>query len=148
MVSFGMIAALAALAIGSGAGSGWIFSRRYRWQVIKALKGHVADAQDVINEELDKLDLEVQKVVQQKVSLAMSEVLAAMAEAEQQKAQMAQVQAQAAELERLRAIAQRAQQQPLQVPQVQITDALAEMNDRMNVIAGRMRQVGANPSSQ
>lgn len=148
MVSFGMIAALAALGIGSGVGSGWIFSRRYRWQVIKALKGHVNETQDVINEELDKLESTVQEVVHQQVSLAMSEVLAAMAEAEQQKAQMAQVQAQAAELERLRAIAQRAQQQPLQVPQAQITGALAEMNDQMNAIVSKMRQSGLNPSSQ
>lgn len=159
MVSFGMIAALAALGIGSGAGSGWFFSRRYKRQMNAALKlatdnigravqGLVVETQGVINSELDDLDSLVQESVQQQVSLAMSEVLGAMAAAEQQKVQLAQAQAQAAELERLRSIAQRAQQQPPQVPQVQITDALAEMNERMNAMAGRMRQAGVNPSPQ
>lgn len=155
MVSFGMIAALAALGIGSGAGSGWFFSRRYKWQtsamvarVQREAEETIRETEKIIDDGLDELDSMIRATVQQQVSLAMGEVLAAMAEAEQQKAQMAQAQAQAAELERLRAIAQRAQQQTLQVPQVQITDALSEMNERMNAMAGRMRQAGVNPSPQ
>lgn len=135
----------------SGAGTALLIHRILRARLIaavrdmkQALSEYEARAESFEEEAIQFLGELCQQQVGTQVATAMSEVLGAMAAAEQQKAQMAQAQAQAAELERLRAIAQRAQQQPQQIPQVQITDALSEMNERMNAIAGRMRQAGVS----
>ena len=142
MISTGLIAILAALGITSGAGSGWLFSRRGRRQFAQTQAGWIQKTESIIEDELDALRLLVQETVQQQVNLAMSEVLAAMAEAERQKIAYAQARAQAEELDRLRSAAAANKPQPGLGQGPPIAQSIAEMNERMAGLQERMRRAG------
>jgi len=152
MISTGLMSILWFLGIASGASSGWYFSRRNGRRVERTLREFgpayaklVEETEGIIENELDGMDLRIQEIVQQQVSLAMSEVLAAMAQAEQQKIAYAQAQAQAEELARLRAAAARPQPgfgSPAADMGQSTAQAIAEMNERMAGIQEKMRRAG------
>jgi hypothetical protein len=153
MISTGLMSILWFLGIASGASSGWYFSRRNGRRVERTLREFgpayaklVEETEGIIENELDGMDLRIQEIVQQQVSLAMSEVLAAMAQAEQQKIAYAQAQAQAEELARLRAAAASRPQPGFGSPAADMgqstAQAIAEMNERMAGIQEKMRRAG------
>lgn len=153
MISTGLLSILCLLGIASGASSGWYFSRRNGRRAERVLRefGQVhtklaEETEGIIENELDGMDVRVQEIVQQQVSLAMSEVLAAMAQAEQQKIAYAQAQAQAEELARLRAAAASRPQPGFGSPAADVgqstAQAIAEMNERMAGLQEKMRRAG------